>query len=76
MSVSATFLDIGNQIEYSQLYQTRRGFLSAVSRGSKKSLFLHAVDYELMQVIKPDNLESYRKGNIKSRESRLSLFKK
>lgn len=59
--VDATFLDTNNRLPYRRVFKNRRGFLSAISR-MKDAEFLNAVDMDKLIVIRPDNLDSYRKG--------------
>lgn len=62
MAISAVFLD-SYGVKYEQIYQTRKGFLSAVARS--KHRFVHAVDLKNYKVMhNKEEVELYKKGEL------------
>lgn len=63
MSVTATFIH-KQGYKFNIFYQTRGGFLRALSR-SKHATLDNAVDHSSSTIIRLSNLEAYKKGNKK-----------
>lgn len=60
--ITATFKDRQAGYLFNVQYSTKGSFLAAVTRGNKKAEFVNAVDHLNVYVIKPSNLEEWKKG--------------
>lgn len=59
MTIEAVFENVSDGVKFTEVYASKRKFLSVLSR-TKKAVFLNAVDYERGCVIYPSTLPEYR----------------